>query len=330
MDGGHDAGTKKLGVLDYLDHETVRVYDETLKKVRNDDVKKNLQQFRDDHEKLAGQLDDVAKRMGWRRSEPSEAFRNFFDEHTQLIKNAKTEDEALEGLMLIEQANLGECRRTLAEGPPLGAADIVSFMCDREKRDVAYLVEHTAPQTGLSAQAHEARSGKGAWDMGMEELHVMLSALRFMDDQSATAFDTAIPKAETDEVSGQLQTFRDDHKRHVKAIDNVLEKMGKTPQLATIELQQFLSEAIGMIDRTKSQDSALEHLLLLERALAAEYESVARANIPHEEAMRLLEQHHLDEQHHVAWLELHIPVSVGYASQSAPRIGEDPTSTPGL
>ncbi len=330
MDGGRGEGARKLGVLDYLDRETVRAYDETLKKVRDDEIRQSLQLFRNNHAKMADQLDDVAERMGWRRETPSESFRSFFFEHTQIIRNAKDEDEALEGLLLIEQANLGECRRTLAAGPPLGAADIVRQMCTFEERDVDYLAKHVRPMTGLTAVAHEAQSGKGAWDMSVQELYVMLSGLRFMDEQTANAYDAALPKAASDEVSGQLQLFRDDHKRHVKAIDNLLEKMGTTPQLATGELQQYLFEAIGLIGRAKDQDDALERLLLLERANSAEYESVSRANIPNEEAMRLIEQHHLDEQHHTAWVELHTPIAVGYGSQSAPRVGEDPTSTPGL
>ncbi|HEY3317063.1 MAG TPA: ferritin-like domain-containing protein [Coriobacteriia bacterium] len=323
-------GTKKLGVLDYMDRQTVRIYDETLKKVRNAEVKAGLERFRADHASLADQLDAVAKRMGWRREEPSEAFRAFFSEHTRIVQNARDENEALEGLLLIEQANLGECRRTLSAGPPLGAADIVKQMCNFEVRDVDFLARHVLPMTGLSAVTHDAHSGKGAWDMSPEELHVMLSGLRSMDEQSANAYDAAIPKAGSDEVAGQLQAFRDDHKRHAQAIDNVLEKMGKSAELATGELQQYLSEAVGLISRAKDQDEALERMLLLERANSAEYESVSRANIPNDEAMRLVEQHHLDEQHHVAWVELHTPISVGYSSQSAPRVGEDPTSTPGL
>jgi hypothetical protein len=329
MDGGQDA-TKKLGVLEYLDKETVRAYDETLRKVQDTDIKQSLQEFRENHARLAGELDDVAGRMGWRREQPSEAFRKFFDEHLDIIINAKNQDEALEGLLLIEQANLGECRRTQQAGPPLGAADIVKQMCTFEVRDVEFLATHVMPMTGLNAVAHEARSGKGAWDMSEQELHVMLSGLWFMDEQSANAYDAAMPKAGGDEVTGQFQQFHDDHVRHVKAIDNLLEKMGKTAQLPTGELEQYLSEAVAQIGRAKDQDEAMERLLLLERANSAEYESVARANIPNEEAMRLIETQQLDEQHHVAWVEIHTPLSVGYSSQSAARVGEDPTSTPGL
>jgi ferritin-like metal-binding protein YciE len=329
MDGPQDR-TQNLGVLDYMDRETVRAYDETLQKVRDSDMRRSLEVFREAHARHAEELDEVAERMGWRREDPSPAFRKFFDEHMRLVKDAKGQDEAVEALLLIEQANLGECRRTQQSGPPLGAADIVKQMCNDEVRDVDYLAKHVMPMTGLTAVTHDASSGKGAWDMSEQELHVMLSGLRFMDEQSANAYDAAMPKATSDEVAGQLQLFRDDHKRHVQAIDNLLEKMGKTAQLATGELQQYLSEAIGHISRAKDQDEALERILLLERADSAEYESVARANIPNEEAMLLIEKHHLDEQHHVAWVEAHTPVSVGYASQSAPRVGEDPTSTPGL
>lgn len=327
---GRQEGTERLGVLDYLDRQTVGVYEETLRKVRDDDIRRNLQQFRDDHARLAEELDAVAGRMGWRREEPSSAFRHFFDEHMRIVRDAKDQDSALEGLLLIEQANLGECRRTLSAGPPLGAADIVRQMCNFEVRDVDFIARHVMPMTGLAAVTHEAHSGKGAWDMSEQELHVMLSGLRFMDDQTASGYEAATAKASAEDVSAQLQMFRDDHRRHVQAIDNLLEKMGKVPQLPSLELQQYLSEAVGMIGRAKEQDDALERLLLLERANSAEYESVSRANIPSEEAMRLVQKFQADEQHHVSWVELHTPIGVGYASQSTARVGENPTSTPGL
>ena len=330
MEDRQQDGTKRLGVLDYMDRETVRVYDETLRKVRDADIKRSLEGFRDDHKRLASELDEVAGRMGWRREKPSTAFQNFFEEHMRIVREAKDQDAALEGLLLIEQANLGECRRTLSGGPPLGAADIVRQMCNFEVRDVDFIAKHVMPMTGLSAVTHDAQSGKGAWDMSDQELHIMLSGLWFLDEQTADAYDAAVDKARSDEVSGQLQLFRDDHRRHVQAIGNVLEKMGKTPQLASLELQQYLSEAVAMVGRAKDQDEALERMLLLERANSAEYESVARANIPNEEAMRLVEKHHLDEQHHVSWVEGRTPIGVGYGSQSSARVGENPTSTPGL
>lgn len=330
MERGQDSTTRKLGILDYLDRETVRVYDATIRKVQDGETRVNLQRFRDDHARLAGELDQVADRMGWRRESPSQAFRHFFEEHLRVIENAKNQDEALEGLLLIEQANLGECRRTLAAGPPLGAADIVKQMCSLEVRDVEYLATHVMPMTGLSAVTHDATSGAGAWDMSEQELVVMLSGLRYMDQQTAAAYDAAMPQAQDDGVAGQLQQFRDDHIRHVQAIENLLEKMGKMWQLPTQELQQYLAEAVGIIGRATSQDDAMERVLLLERANAAEYESVARANLPTEDAMHLIDKHHLEEQHHATWVEARTPLAVGYGSQGVPRIGEDPTGTSGL
>lgn len=330
MEGRTQDTARRLGILDYLDRETVRVYDETIAKVKTPEVKQALQRFRDDHARHADELEDVAGRMGWRREQPSDAFRRFFDEHVQIIRNAKSEDEALEGLLLIEQANLGECRRTQQSGPPLGAADIVRQMCEDEVRDVDWIAKHVMPMTGLQGVAHESTGGHGAWDMSEQELHVMMSGLRFMDEQTALAYDAAITCSQSDGVTGQLQQFADDHRRHVQAIDNVLEKMGKMPQLPTGELQQYMREAVGLIGRSKTQDDAMERMLLLERANSAEYESVIRANIPNEEALRLLEKHHLEEQHHVQWVEMRTPLGVGYGSQSAPRIGEDPGAVPGL
>lgn len=330
MDGDVRDSGRKLGVLDYLDRETVRAYDEALRKIRDPEISRNLQEFREAHVRHADELDEVAERMGWRREAASKGFHAFFEEHLGVIRDAKNEEEALEGLLLIEQANLGECRRTLSMGPPLGAADIIRQMCNDEVRDVDFIARHVMQNTGISQVAHETTAPQGAWDMSDEELVIMLSGLRFMNDQTAQAYDSAIGKAETDEVSGQLQLFAQEHRGHVTQIDELMLSLGKSVQLATGELQQYLHEAVALVGRAQSQDDALERLLLLERANAAEYESIIRANISQDDALQLLEKHHLDEQHHVLWVERHTPVGATYGMSSAPGLGENPTSTPGL
>lgn len=316
----------KLGVLDYMDHETVRVYDEVLRKITDPDVASELARFRGGHQRHADELDAVVERMGWRREQPSDQFKRFVAAHEQVILEATTQDETLEGLLLIEEANLGECRRTLKAGPPLGAADIVRQMCEDELRDVGFIAKHVKPMTGLQAVAHEAASGRGAWEMSDAELVIMLSGLHFMDGQTALAFEAAMPKSSDPEVAGQMRQFAEDHRRHVGAIAALLGRMGAVLQLTTEELQQYLHEAVAQIGRAKDVDDAMERLLLMERANAAEYESVGRAQMPSDEAMRLVTKHHLDEQHHVAWVEQRTPTGVGYGSSSRPGIGEDPRS----
>ena len=317
----------KLGILDYMDRETVRIYDEVLRKIGDAEISANLRIFREDHAKHSHELDEVAGRMGWRREEPSEAFRRFVNEHEQVILEATADDDVLEGLLLIEEANLGECRRSLAEGAPLGAADIVKRMCEDELRDVDYLIKHVKPMTGLQAVAHEAASGgRGAWEMSEPELVIMLSGLHFMDEQTTEAFDVATGKTSDAGIAGQMRQFADDHRRHATAIAAFLARIGASVQLPTEELQQYLHEAVAQVGNARDLDEAMERLLLMERANSAEYESIGRAQMPSDDAMRLVTKHHLDEQHHVAWVEQRTPVGVGYGSSSRPAIGEDPDS----
>jgi rubrerythrin len=316
-------GERRLGLLNHMEHETVRLYDAALSKVSDGSVRTDLQAFRDDHDRHAKELDDITERQGVRHWGPSGQFSACMKEHLQVIQRARSQDEALEGLLLVEEANLGEVRRGTHEGAPMGADDLLRRMLAAEERDVTAIASAMRQQVGISGAARHAESGRGAWRMSDQELFVMLSGLRFLDEQTALALEAGATKAADPRVQGQLQQFAEDHRRHMRHVDEALEPMGGA-ELPSEELQQYLHEAVASIDRARDVDDATDRLLLIERANAAEYGSMARAQIDDDAAMRLLERHHLDEQHHVLWLEEHSPVGAAYGTTSAPGIGEDP------
>lgn len=316
-------GERRIGVLDHMQHETVRFYDAVLQKVDDRQIRGQLQQFRDDHEQCARQLDDVVGAMGVSGGERSQQFHSFVEEHLRVVQQARSKDQALEGLLLIEEANLGECRRSIRDGAPQQARDLVQRVCDDEQRDIDYIAKNMRPSVGIDDAARNAKSGTPAWQMSDQEATIMLSGLRYVDDQTAIAFDTAADKCTDQAMQAQLQEFAEDERRHVQRLDDLLSSMGGA-QLPTEELQHYMHEAVAQVDRARDADDALDRLLLLERANAAEYESVARAQMPSDDAMRLVEKHHLDEQHHVQWIEQHSPVGAGYGTSTGPRVGEDP------
>jgi rubrerythrin len=318
---GQDGG-RRIGVLDHMQHETVRFYDAALQKVDDQQLRGQLQQFRDDHDRCARELDDLAGSLGAWTGEPSQQFHAFVEEHLQVVQQAQGKDQALEGLLLMEEANLGEVRRGIQEGLQQ-TGDLLDRMLDDEQRDVDFIAKNMRPSVGIDDAAKSAVSGTPVWTMSEQECAVMCSGLRFLDEQTSIALDTAAEISKDQATQAQLQEFAEDHRRHVKHLDELLGGMGGT-QLPTEELQHYMHEAVASVGRAKDADDAMDRLLLLERANAAEYGSVARAQMPSDEAQRLMEKHHIDEQHHVAWIEQHSPVGAAYGTSSGPRVGEDP------
>lgn len=152
--------TRRLDTLEYLDQETVRVYDEAVARLDDPQTAERLREFRRDHERHVGEFADLAGRIEWSRGGPSQQFRQFMDEHLRVVQQASGRDRILEGLLLVERANLVELRRALEADLPGEAQETVRRSFEDEQRHVSYVEEQMASAVGLAGAARDARHGR--------------------------------------------------------------------------------------------------------------------------------------------------------------------------
>jgi len=136
--------TRTLDTLLYLNEMTVRLYDDAAARV-SDDVSKHLAEYRDDHQRHAERLREIARKKGRQPEEPAEDTKALASGNAQLVRNATGEDAVMEALLVAARTNAALYET--AEGLDLGhdALEIIAEQHADERRHVEYITQH-APQ----------------------------------------------------------------------------------------------------------------------------------------------------------------------------------------
>lgn len=160
--------------------------------------------------------------------------------------------------------------------------------------------------------------------MNDQEIILTLARLRYADEQAVRMYDLAFPQFTEEPVSQQMQTYRDDHQRHVERIDQLLGRYGNRAPEVPHEFMAFVQEHLRMVDQAVEADGAVRYLLLAELGVMAEYERALELELGGEFTSAISE-FHAEEQHHVDYLEQRTPVLAGAAAQ---RLGGTTASPP--
>ena len=150
-----------------------------------------------------------------------------------------------------------------------------------------------------------ARADEQEQELAMEEVDDsdlnLLVAMAELDAEAAEAYRIAAEKTDQVHLRTKLEEFRDDHLRHVEALNELIANVGG-PEVST-ELDEE-SSAVTMLAAsmaTMGLRAALLAMMANEQLTNTTYR--AASELPFEdEVASLVEQHLADEQRHLEWL----------------------------
>jgi len=154
---GTDAG-RLLDNLEYVDQETAEAYLAAVDKTVTEDMARQFDVFREEHDAHVAAYADIATRLGWPRGGPSQSDRFRAESRRERVERARDQDDTVEALLAIEQENLDEYRHAVAQDLPDEARAILTRHADDEQRHVDYLLRHTPEYSAMTPASNRFES----------------------------------------------------------------------------------------------------------------------------------------------------------------------------
>lgn len=144
--------SRKLESLAQLDTDAVRVYDEALEHVTDDDIRKNFERFQSEHRYHAEQLSDAIVRLGGKKPELKVDLAGHLADWVTAMRSVRGTEGALHAMETAEKYHNRHYGK--AVGWDVGDDEVATLLRrfdDDEKRHLAYVEERlgkTAPAGG--------------------------------------------------------------------------------------------------------------------------------------------------------------------------------------
>jgi len=143
------------------------------------------------------------------------------------------------------------------------------------------------------------------------ELHVPkdviqhLNELIQLDFDAAKTYEQALDRVDDPLVSEDLESFREDHERHILELTRVVEDLGGEVEEVGRDLKGVLLESMTKLRSVTGSLGALKAMRLNEKLTNRTYEKAAGAELP-PIALEVIARNLEDERRHLAAIEEHI------------------------
>jgi rubrerythrin len=132
-----------------------------------------------------------------------------------------------------------------------------------------------------------------------------LESLRQLDFDAIQAYEQAIEKIDLVTVRSQLESFRDDHARHVADLTRLLEGLGETPETLGRDLKGVLLEGMTALRSVTGTKGALKAMRMNEKLTNKAYEEALDEDLP-DQVREVVLRNRADEARHLEYIELAI------------------------
>jgi competence ComEA-like helix-hairpin-helix protein len=129
----------------------------------------------------------------------------------------------------------------------------------------------------------------------------VLTVTARLDLEAALAYDAGASAVTEAELREQLLRFRDDHLRHLEALNRLLVAQGGSPIDAQADGSALLLPSVALIAGALGTEAVLMTLLTNEQMTNGVYDMTLQVEWD-EEMTALMEQHAADEARHLSWL----------------------------
>lgn len=142
--------------------------------------------------------------------------------------------------------------------------------------------------------------------MGDTEAARLLAELRYMNEETARAFDEAAPFIEEADLDAadRLRDIAEEHRGEAERIVELYDRAGLpgTPDEVPVAVRDYVQQALLRIRDFQDPDAVLRDLLAMERSKLQRYAAALMEGLPGEIAEALAAQQD-DERRHLAFVE---------------------------
>lgn len=132
-----------------------------------------------------------------------------------------------------------------------------------------------------------------------------LNELIQLDFDAASTYDHALERVDDPLVSEDLESFREDHERHISELTRVVEDLGGEVEEAGRDVKGVLLESMTKLRSVTGTLGALKAMRMNEKLTNRTYEKATRADLP-PIALEVVARNLEDERRHLAAIEEHI------------------------
>jgi uncharacterized protein (TIGR02284 family) len=132
-----------------------------------------------------------------------------------------------------------------------------------------------------------------------------LNELIQLDFDAARTYEQALERVDDPLASEDLESFREDHERHISELTRVVEDLGGEVEEAGRDVKGVLLESMTKLRSVTGTLGALKAMRLNEKLTNRTYEKATREDLP-PIALEVVARNLEDERRHLAAIEEHI------------------------
>lgn len=138
-----------------------------------------------------------------------------------------------------------------------------------------------------------------------EKIIDVLIDLAQLDIDAVAAYEQALEKIDDNEIYENINTFKNDHIRHVDELSHLIRKLGGTPPEMTKDLKGYLIEGMTFLRSVTGTKGALKAMESNEKITNNNYKKAIENNpgLP-EDIEAILQNNYNDEKRHLEYIEM--------------------------
>ncbi len=143
---------------------------------------------------------------------------------------------------------------------------------------------------------------KGEWLVENHEIAGKLNSLIQLDADAVNAYNQAIEEIKEEDVRSTVESYREDHQRHIAVLRGLVEDLGEQPQEPSKDIKGFLIEGFTKIRSMGGTDAALSAMETNEKLTNKKYSEASGWDVP-AEILDILIANFEDEKEHLAFIQ---------------------------
>lgn len=138
--------------------------------------------------------------------------------------------------------------------------------------------------------------------MNNNEMIEKLNSLIRLDNDALSSYNRVVDIITEPVLKGEIIKFRDDHKRHVSVLSNLVKTYGGTPATNEKDIRGLFLGGATALGTLGGVESALKALHTGEKVTNKNYGEAIGWNVP-EDVLIVLKDNYNDEQRHIRFVE---------------------------
>ncbi len=129
-----------------------------------------------------------------------------------------------------------------------------------------------------------------------------LHSLAQLDVDAIGTYDAALQRVDVPLLKERLAEFREDHVRHVHALNDLISKLGGKPVSMKPDLKGAVLKGFTAVTSMMGNEAALIAMVGNEELTTRTYQAALKLEWTPEERI-VIDSHYADEQRHLSWIK---------------------------